>query len=116
MQTRRRRRVADLIKSELSHIIQQELRDPRIGFITITEVNMSPDLLHAKIYISILGNKEKVESSLKGLKSSVSFLRREICQQLRLRYCPTLDFCLDTSIEYGTHIEELIEKLKKEQK
>jgi ribosome-binding factor A len=109
----RKKRISDLIKLELSSIIQHELRDPRIGFVTITHVKMSSDLRHAKVYFSIYGDAKMVENSLQGLKSSIGFLRREICHRLKLRYCPTLELFLDTSIKDSAHIEELIEKMKK---
>lgn len=105
-------RVAELVKVELSNIIMNELRDPRVGFITITGVKMSSDLRHAKIYFSILGDKGDKEQTIAGLKQATGFLRRELGHRLQLRHCPTLSFYVDTSIEYGAHIDQLLEKLK----
>jgi len=109
----RAERVAELVKDELSHIIMTELRDPRVGFITITGVKMSPDLRHTKIYFSTLGDKGERERTIAGLKQATGFLRRELGHRLRLRYCPTLSFYFDTSIEYGAHIDQLLQRLKK---
>lgn len=113
MTINRAERVAELVKAELSHIIMTELRDPRVGFITITDVKMSSDLRHAKIYFSMLGDKEERDRTIAGLKQATGFLRRELGHRLRLRYCPTLSFYFDTSIEYGAHIDQLMERLKK---
>ena len=109
----RAERVAELVKVELSNIIMTELRDPRVGFITITKVTMSSDLCHAKIYFSTLGDKEDRERTISGLKQATGFLRRELGHRLRLRHCPTLSFYFDASIEYGAHLDQLLKKLKK---
>ena len=109
----RAERVAELVKVELSNIMMTELRDPRVGFITITKVKMSSDLQHAKVYYSILGDEGERERTIAGLKQATGFLRRELGHRLRLRHCPTLSFHFDSSIEYGAHIDQLLEKLKK---
>jgi len=98
---RRARRVADLIKVELSELIQFVLRDPRIGFVTITRVEMTSDLRSARVYFTVLGGEEERARSTEGLSRAVGFLRREIGHRLNLRYCPTLSFFYDTSLPKG---------------
>jgi ribosome-binding factor A len=102
---RRARRVADLIKVELSGLIQFELRDPRIGFVTITRVEMTPDLRAAKVYFTVLGGDEELARSAEGLNQAIGFLRREIGHRLNLRYCPTLSFFQDTATIAGGDLQ-----------
>ncbi len=105
-------RVTQLIKKEISGIIHDELRDPRIGFVTITKVQVTPDLRQAKVYFSILGNSEDTDKTSEGLKSACGYIRKLIGRRLKLRYIPEISFYLDKSIEYSIHISETIEKLK----
>jgi ribosome-binding factor A len=100
-----------MIRMEISELLR-ELRDPRIGLATITEVKMSPDLKHGKVYISVLGGLEERKKTLAGLNSAASHIRHEIASRLRLRNTPDLSFFYDESIEYGAHIEELLQKTK----
>jgi ribosome-binding factor A len=108
---RRPTRVGELIREQISALMP-ELRDPRIGLTTVTEVKMSPDLKHARVYVSILGGAEEIAKTLAGLNSAASHLRHEIGARLRLRNTPDLAFFYDKSIEYGARIEELIVKTK----
>jgi ribosome-binding factor A len=103
--------VGEMIRMEISELLR-ELRDPRIGLATITEVKMSPDLKHGKVYISVLGGLEERKKTLVGLNSAASHIRHEIASRLRLRNTPDLSFFYDESIEYGAHIEELLQKTK----
>jgi len=111
----RTHRVGELIREELSEIIQRELKDPRIGFVTITGVDVSPDLRHADVYISVLGSEKQKKESLKGLQSSSGFLRKELSKRVRMKYFPELKFQFDPSIERGMRIERIIRKLHKEE-
>ncbi|MBO2945710.1 30S ribosome-binding factor RbfA [Paenibacillus sp. F411] len=101
-------RVGEQIKKELSQLIQTELKDPRIGFITVTGVDVTSDLSQAKIYLSVLGDQEQKAASLKGLEKANGFLRSELGKRIRLRHVPELIFKFDESIEYGSRIEKLL--------
>ncbi len=115
MSEQRSERVAEAIRKEISEIIHKELKDPRIGFITITRVQVTDDLRVACVYFSILGTQEDKKKTLEGLKSAAGFLRGQIGQRLRLRFTPELRFKFDRSIEYSAHIAEVLEKLKREE-
>ena len=108
--------VADEIKKELSSIIQNEIHDPKLGFITITGVNMTDDLKYAKVSVSVLGDNEKRNKSLKILKNAVKFIRRELASRIRLKNVPELSFELDESLDRVFRIENLINEIKKEDK
>ena len=101
-------KLQELIKQEMSKMLLKELKDPRIGFVTVTDVEMTGDLREAKIYVSIMGGAEQVKSSLEGLNSALGFIRREIGQRVRLRFTPEISFALDTSLDYGDHIQKLL--------
>lgn len=108
----RREKVSDLIKHEVARLLQTEVHDARLGFITVTEVRMSPDLKHARVFVSILEEGDKREEAMAGLRAATGFIRRELGHNLRLRYTPTVDFSLDTTIEYGARIERLLESTR----
>jgi ribosome-binding factor A len=102
-------RVNVLIKEEISDIILHHVKDPRIGFTTITDVNVTPDLRHATIYVSFY-NTDK-EQGLQGLKNAAGFIRSELGKRIKMKYTPKIEFKIDTSIEYGAHITEIIDML-----
>jgi ribosome-binding factor A len=106
-------RVGEMIRMEISELLVRELKDPRIGLTTVTEVKMSPDLKQARVYVSVLGGTEERQKTLDGLNSAASHIRHAIGARLRLRNAPELSFCYDHSIEYGAKIEELILKSKR---
>lgn len=106
-------RVSEQIKKELSHIIQQELKDPRIGFITVTGVETTGDLSQARVYLSVLGSDDQKEATLKALASGTGFLRSELGKRMKLRHTPELLFKFDSSIEYGSRIESLLEDINR---
>ena len=101
-------KLQELIKQEMSKMLLTDLKDPRIGFVTVTDVEMTGDLREAKIYVSVMGGAEQVKSSLEGLNSALGFVRREIGQRVRLRFTPEISFALDTSLDYGDHIQKLL--------
>ena len=101
-------KLQELIKQEMSKMLLTDLKDPRIGFVTVTDVEMTGDLREAKIYVSIMGDADKVKNSLEGLNSALGFIRREIGQRIRLRFTPEISFALDTSLDYGDHIQKLL--------
>ncbi|THF81223.1 30S ribosome-binding factor RbfA [Cohnella fermenti] len=107
-------RVGEQIKKEISSLIQTELKDPRIGFITVTGVDVTSDLSLARVYLSILGNEEQKEATLHALAKAKGFLRSELGRRMRLRHTPEIEFRFDSSIEYGSHIESLLQEINRE--
>jgi ribosome-binding factor A len=107
-------RLAEELKNEISTIIAQEVRDPRVGFATITEVKVSPDRRYARVYLSVLGEPEERRETLAALDSAGSFIRRRIGARLQLRYTPQLTFTYDESVERGERLTQLFDDLKKE--
>ena len=105
-------RVAEEIKKEIGRIIHGELNDPRIGFVTITKVDLSRDCRFAKVYFSLLGSKKQLRDTQVGLARSKGFIRKLLAQRVKLRYTPEIVFKLDEGIEYSIHISEVLEKLK----
>ena len=104
-------RVGDQIRAEVSTIIARELHDPGIGFVTITKVQVSPDLQHARVYYTSLGDEAARRNTGKALERAASFMRRQIGQRLRLRRTPELDFTYDESIAQQDRIEQLLRDL-----
>ena len=104
----RRAKVEELIKQELSQMILSEVKDPRVGFVTVTGVKMTPDLREGRVYISVMGDEKKAKDSMAGLKSAMPFFKRELGKRIRLRYMPALTFELDKSLDYGEHIQKLL--------
>jgi ribosome-binding factor A len=108
MPTARMRRVNESIKEILGDAITTELKDPRIGFVTVTDVDTSTDLRAARVYVSVLGTEEERESSLAGLRSSHGFLQGKIASSMRMKRTPTLTFEYDESAERGDRISRLL--------
>jgi ribosome-binding factor A len=104
------RRVDEAVRAVLSDAIGKDLKDPRIGFVTVTSVSTSPDLRHATVYVSVLGDDAQRESSLEGLRSAHGFLQRRVAGELRLKHTPTLEFAYDDSIDRGMRISELLDE------
>ena len=112
MGTRRIERVNELIREEISELIRREVKDPRLdSFISVTEVVTSPDLRHARVFVSIMGTDEEKQQVEKGLIAAKGFLRRELGERLTLRYIPELTFQLDDSIERGSRLLQLINEV-----
>ena len=108
MPTARMRRVNESIKEILGDAITTELKDPRIGFVTVTDVDTSPDLRAARVYVSVLGTEEERERSLAGLRSSHGFLQGKIASSMRMKRTPTSTFEYDESAERGDRISRLL--------
>ncbi|WP_017753801.1 30S ribosome-binding factor RbfA [Calidifontibacillus oryziterrae] len=113
MSNNRPSRVGELMKQELSDIISRKIKDPRIGFVTVTDVQVTGDLQQAKVYITVLGDEEQKQNTLLALAKANGFIRSEIGHRIRLRKTPEISFEFDESIEYGNRIETLLEQLKK---
>lgn len=114
--SRRTEQIAEAIKEEVSKTIQRELKDPRLGFVTVTRVEVSPDLKHAKVFFSVLGEEEAKTESLKVLRRASSYLRRELSHALTIRYVPELHFEFDVAMEHGDKIQRLLLQLEQEEK
>ncbi|MBO8170972.1 MAG: 30S ribosome-binding factor RbfA [Bacillaceae bacterium] len=106
-------RVGEQIKKEMSRILQQELKDPRIGFVTVTGVDMTGDLQQATVYISVMGDDKQKMQSLEGLSKAKGFIRSELGKVIKLRHTPDLIFKFDESIEYGNKINELLKEVNR---
>lgn len=104
----RPRRVAEQIQRELAELIQLEVKDPRVGMVTLTDVEVSADYAHAKVYFSLLGDQARVNEALKGLNSAAGFLRSQVAHRMKLRVMPMLHFAHDISIEQGARLDKLI--------
>jgi len=107
----RTNRIGDLIRDEVSNMLLRDLRDPRIGFVTITGASVSPDLRNVRLYVSVLGEASAREESLQALNSAAGFVRRTIFKNLRLRHSPTISFHLDESLDRGARIEEVLNEI-----
>jgi ribosome-binding factor A len=104
----RPRRVAEQIQRELAELIQLELKDPRVGMVTLTGVEVSADYAHAKVFFSLLGDQARVNEAIKGLNSAAGFLRSQVAHRMKLRVMPMLHFVHDISIEQGARLDKLI--------
>ncbi len=110
----RQEKLGEQIAQDLSDLLRTRVKDPRVGFASITHVEVSGDLRHAKIFVSVMGTEEEREATMKALRHASGFLRHELASRLILRYMPELTFKLDTSIEEGARILELIRQVEQE--
>jgi len=106
-------RLEEAFKEEISDIAQKGLKDPRIGFVTVTSVDISPDLRHAKVYLSILGKEPERKATFEGLESAKGFIRQELGKRVRLKFIPEITFKIDTSIDEGFRISKIINRIHK---
>jgi ribosome-binding factor A len=104
------RRINEVLREVIGAAIATELSDPRIGFVTVTSVETSPDLRAAKVYVSVLGSEEEREATLEGLRSSHGVLQAKIAHETRMKRTPTLSFHYDTTVEQGVRISRLLEE------
>jgi ribosome-binding factor A len=109
----RQEKLGELFAVELSDLLRTRVKDPRVGFASITHVEVSGDYRHAKIYVSVMGSDEERDNTMKALKHATGFLRHELASRIVLRYMPEIVFKLDTSIEQGSRILELIRENEK---
>ncbi len=106
----RMRRVDEAVRQVLSDAVPQDLKDPRVGFVTVTDVKTSPDLRHARVYVSVLGDEAERAASLEGLQSAHGYLQRRVASELRLKHTPTLQFVYDDTAERAQRLERLIDE------
>lgn len=107
----RTERLADLIRDEVARLLLREVKDPRIGFVTLTGAKVTPDLRQARVYVSVLGDEKAREAALEGLRHSASFIQRALFKNLRLRHSPAILFEIDDSLERGERIERVLQQL-----
>jgi ribosome-binding factor A len=110
----RQEQLGAAIAHELSEVIRTRMQDPRIGFASVTSVELSADLRHAKVFVSVLGTPEEQRDTMRALLHGAGFLRHELAQRLSVRYTPELSFRLDESIAHGAHIAEMLRDLHAE--
>jgi ribosome-binding factor A len=110
MTSGRMRRVDEAMREVLSAAITSSLKDPRVGFVTVTAVETAPDLRHARVYVSVLGAEPVRRRSLEGLRSAHGFLQRRVADELSLKHTPTLEFVYDDTTDRGQRIAELLER------
>ena len=104
-------RVSDLIKGEVSRLLLREVRDPRVGFVTITGATVSPDLKNVRVFVSILGEPQARQASIKALNSASGFFKRALFKNLGLRFAPAVRFELDESLDQGDRIERVLQQI-----
>ena len=104
------RRVNESLREVLAAAITSELKDPRIGFVTVTDVDTSPDLRAARVYVSVLGSEAERESAMEGLSSAHGFLQGKIASEMRIKRTPTLTFHYDESVERGVRLSRLLDE------
>ncbi len=109
MSADRMRRVDEAVREVLSDAITRELKDPRVGFVTVTAVETAPDLRHARVFVSVLGDAGVRRRSLAGLRSAHGYLQKRVARELHLKHTPTLDFAYDDSVDRGMRIQSLLE-------
>lgn len=112
----RAERVGEQMKQEIMDIVNNKVKDPRVGFLTITDVELTNDLSQAKVYLTVLGNDKEVDNTFKALNKATGFIKSELGSRMRLRIIPELTFEYDESIEYGNKIERMIQELHKNDK
>jgi ribosome-binding factor A len=111
------RRVDEAIRQVIGDVVAKEMKDPRVGFVTVTDVRTSPDLSHARVYVSVLGPRGRVskpeqrEASLEGLRSAHGFLQGRIAAELRLKRTPTLEFSYDDTTDRAMRVEEILDEI-----
>ena len=114
MPSQRIQRVQNLLRSEISTVMQRKLKDPRIGMVTITEVEADADLKNARVFVSVLGSAEQENATLEGLTSAAGFIRSELMKVLHLRPMPSLEFRMDDTVARGARTLELLEQIADE--
>lgn len=113
----RDRRLGELLKEEISDIIRREVRDPRIGgFVSITEVEVSGDLRHAKVFVSVMGSEQEKQETMEGLEEATGYIRCLVGERITVYHTPELKFRYDDSIEHGIHISQIIKEARAEDK
>lgn len=109
-------KVQEAIQHEISKMLLHDVKDPRIQFVTVTGVELTDDMSYAKVFVSLYGPREQQEEAWQALNRALGFMRTEIAKRIRLRFAPALVLQKDTSMEYSAHIQQLLDKIKQEEK
>lgn len=115
MEFQRTSRLNEVLKEEIANIIKSKLKDPRVGFITVTAAEVSADLRHATVYVSIMGSDEEKKESYQGLNTAKGFIRSELGKRLRIKFVPEITFTIDDSVEESMRISKLIDEIHKKE-
>jgi len=115
MSTRRTLRVGELIKREIADIVCREVKDPKVGFVTVSSVDVTGDLRIALVRVSVMGDDEHRQEAVRSLNSAAGFIQKELAARVRLRYMPKLQFRLDTSVDHSMHIAEILAEIKEDE-
>jgi len=113
--TTRQEKVQELLKHEISDILRREYKDPRLGFITVIDTEVTPDLRHAKVWVSVMGSDEERAANMKILKRSQHFVRQAFGRRVKMKTLPDIEFILDTSVDKGMRIFELLQRIKEDE-
>ncbi len=116
MSARRRRQVGSIIREEVSGIIQRDLKDPRLGFVSVLRVDVSPDMSFARIYVSVFGSHEEQDATMEALDHASGFIRRQLAPRLALRTIPQLRFVLDRSMEHAENIARILAEIEEDER
>ena len=111
MESKRADRVSGLLRKEIAEVLAKEVKDPRVSMVTVTGVKVSPNLRSAHVYFSVLGTEKERKDSTIGLERATKFIQRELGKRIRLRYTPIIDFQFDKSLEYGSHIDRILQEI-----
>ena len=114
--TQRQQKLKELLKEQVSEIIHRELKDPRLGFVTVTDAEITADLRYGKVFVSIMGTDEEREKSMAVLKNSQRFVRQAFAKRVSMKVLPEIEFRLDASVDRGVRIFELLEEIRRDDK
>ena len=115
MTTTRQNKMRELLKQEVSDIIRREIKDPRLGFLTVTDAAITADMRHAKIFVTILGDEQQRKQSMDVLKHAQRFIRNEFGKRVRMKTLPDIQFFYDEAVDRGVRIFELLEEIKRDE-
>ena len=107
------RKIQEFMKQEVSSIILRDLKDPRLGFVTITDAKITGDLREATVYVSLFGSDEQKKGTMEALRSANGYIRSEVGKRLQIRYAPQIEFKEDTSLDYGIKIDKILKDIEK---
>lgn len=113
--SRRMQRLDELLRQEVARLIAEEVKDPRVGFVTVMDARVSPDLRHARVYVSVLGDEQEKRHAVEALQRAGGFLRGRLGRVLEMKYLPELRFELDRSLEKASRIEEILNRVRPEE-
>jgi ribosome-binding factor A len=113
MSSRRQAQVAEFLRDEVSEIITREMKDPRLGFVSITRVELSPDLRYAKVFISVFGSEEEREATLRALTGAAGFVRYQLKPRMRIKHVPEISFHMDRSMEHAEEVARTLNKIRR---